>query len=208
MDFTVFSEYKGMHFVRNDQELAPNFSKYTTDEPSLCEVNARLKESDGLYIVCSDPAKAYAHFATQLTEVEAAGGVVALGDKILAMRRNGRWDLPKGHLEEGESIEQCAAREVAEECGLELEKIKVTAKIVATRHFYYFPRTERWELKTTHWYAMSYDGAADTAPQTEEGITEVRWMNGEARTEALNNTYETIKEVVRALETKNDNGYE
>ena len=45
-------------------------------------------------------------------------------------------------------------------------------------------------------------------PQCEEGITEVRWMDPEARTEALNNTYETIKEVVRALEAKNDNGYE
>jgi ADP-ribose pyrophosphatase YjhB (NUDIX family) len=196
MDFTVFSEYKGMHFVRNDQELAPNFSKYTTDEPSLCEVNARLKESDGLYIVCSDPAKAYAHFAAQLTEVEAAGGVVAFGDKILAMRRNGRWDLPKGHLEEGESIEQCAAREVAEECGLELEKIKVTAKIVATRHFYYFPRTERWELKTTHWYAMSYDGAADTAPQTEEGITEVEWIERSQMDAQFAESFGTIRTVI------------
>ena len=196
MDFTVFSEYKGMHFVRNDQELAPNFSKYTTDEPSLCEVNARLKESDGLYIVCSDPAKAYAHFATQLTEVEAAGGVVAFGDKILAMRRNGRWDLPKGHLEEGESIEQCAAREVAEECGLELEKIKVTAKIVATRHFYYFPRTERWELKTTHWYAMSYNGTADTAPQTEEGITEVEWIERNQMDAQFAESFGTIRTVI------------
>lgn len=185
-----------MHFVRNDQELAPNFSKYTTDEPSLCEVNARLKESDGLYIVCSDPAKAYAHFATQLTEVEAAGGVVAFGDKILAMRRNGRWDLPKGHLEEGESIEQCAAREVAEECGLELEKIEVTAKIVATRHFYYFPRTERWELKTTHWYAMSYDGAADTAPQTEEGITEVEWIERNQMDAQFAESFGTIRTVI------------
>ncbi len=115
---------------------------------------------------------------------------------ILAMRRNGRWDLPKGHLEEGESIEQCAAREVAEECGLELERISVTGHITDTLHFYYFPRTARWELKTTHWYAMTYQGDYSTTPQTEEGITEVEWIERTDADERFADSFGTIRTVI------------
>ena len=196
MIITLFSEYKGIYFVRNDQTLEPFFSKYATDTPKRDEVVERLKECDGLYIVCSNPEQAYRHFASQFTEVEAAGGVVAMGNRLLTMRRNGRWDLPKGHLEEGESIEQCAAREVAEECGLELEHLNVTAHITDTLHFYYFPKTQRWELKTTHWYAMDYDGAADTAPQTEEGITEVEWILRSDASRHFADSFGTIRTVI------------
>ena len=51
--------------------------------------------------------------------VEAAGGLVFNKDgDILMIFRNGKWDLPKGKLEIGESIEECAIREVEEECGI------------------------------------------------------------------------------------------
>jgi ADP-ribose pyrophosphatase YjhB (NUDIX family) len=51
--------------------------------------------------------------------------VVAEGDRILLVRRRydplaGRWSLPGGALEVGESLEAGAAREVLEECGLEV----------------------------------------------------------------------------------------
>lgn len=196
MELTLFSEYKGIHFVRNGQTLEPFFSKYVTDEPSRQEVVERLKECEGLYIICSDPQKAFQYFASQFAEVEAAGGVVEMNGHILAMRRNGRWDLPKGHLEEGESIEQCAAREVAEECGLELERISVTGHITDTLHFYYFPRTARWELKTTHWYAMTYQGDYSTTPQTEEGITEVEWIERTDADERFADSFGTIRTVI------------
>lgn len=196
MKITLFSEYKGIHFVRNDQTLEPFFSKYFSDTPSREQVVELLKGCEGLYIICSDPQTAFRHFASQFAEVEAAGGVVEMDGHILAMRRNGRWDLPKGHLEEGESIEQCAAREVAEECGLKLERISVTSHITDTRHFYYFPRTARWELKTTHWYAMSYDGDNSTAPQTEEGITEVEWIERGSATAHFADSFGTIRTVI------------
>ena len=51
----------------------------------------------------------------------AAGGVVFRIEhevvSILLIFRNGVWDLPKGKLEKGESIEMCASREVSEETG-------------------------------------------------------------------------------------------
>ncbi len=196
MEFTIFSEYKGIYFVRKEQTSQAIFSQYVTEEPLRERVIELLRDAEGLYIVSENPCEAYRFFAAQFTEVEAAGGVVACGDKVLAMRRNGNWDLPKGHLEVGESLEECAARETAEECGLELAKISVKAHIVDTLHFYYFPRTSRWELKTTHWYAMDYDGSADTKPQTEEGITEVEWIDRTEIDSRFAASFGTIRTVI------------
>ena len=51
--------------------------------------------------------------------IEAAGGLVYnLDNQLLMIFRNGKWDLPKGKLNPGEIIRQCAIREVKEECGI------------------------------------------------------------------------------------------
>ena len=53
-------------------------------------------------------------------EVNAAGGLVRNGNgEFLMIHRNGKWDLPKGHQEEGERIEDTAVREVMEETGID-----------------------------------------------------------------------------------------
>ena len=46
--------------------------------------------------------------------------------QVAMMRRtdNGGWDLPKGHLEEGETFEEAAIREVEEEVGIRAEVLK------------------------------------------------------------------------------------
>ncbi len=65
--------------------------------------------------------------------VTAAGGLVEneKGEVLLIFRR-GKWDLPKGKLDPGETIEQCAVREVEEETGLkniELKKSRHPRKV-------------------------------------------------------------------------------
>ena len=50
-------------------------------------------------------------------------GLVLLGERI-GSHGSGTWAPPGGHLEFGESVEQCAAREVLEETGLQLQDIK------------------------------------------------------------------------------------
>ena len=67
--------------------------------------------------------------------VEAAGGLVFNKDGgILMIFRNGKWDLPKGKLEIGESVEECAIREVQEECGV--SGLIIENKIKDTYHTY------------------------------------------------------------------------
>ena len=58
------------------------------------------------------------------TQIRAAGGLLIRSGKefdateMLLIFRNSVWDLPKGKLEEGESVPECAVREVSEEIGL------------------------------------------------------------------------------------------
>lgn len=45
--------------------------------------------------------------------------------QFLLMRHADRWDLPKGHMESGESELDCAFREFEEETGIPVESIKL-----------------------------------------------------------------------------------
>lgn len=110
-----------------------------------------------------------AHFRVE----RAAGGVVRNeGKGFLVIRRFGHYDFPKGHVEAGETLEQTAVREVGEETGL--PDAEITGKLPVTYHV--FSHNGEYVLKQTQWYAMrsSYDGPLRM--QTEEQITDARWM--------------------------------
>lgn len=114
-----------------------------------------------------------------MEKVTAAGGVVfreAEGEQhnaeILLMFRRGVWDLPKGKMEENESIAECARREVSEEIGSSLPEIR--GKLGTTYHEY--AEDGRQIGKTTHWYAMSLsNNRQGLKPETEEGIEKLEW---------------------------------
>ncbi len=113
--------------------------------------------------------------------------------------RRGVWDLPKGHLEEGEDLRECAAREVCEECGLVSELLAVGERITKTTHSY-VSVAGRAEEKHTTWFVMCYRGAeGDAVPQTEEDITQVRWMTPDEARAAAATSFETIRCVLDSL---------
>lgn len=160
-----------------------------------------LENHNSVAIVTPDPDAAYAAFVADFTVVEAAGGVV-VNDRgeWLMIHRNGRWDLPKGHLECDERIDACAAREIAEETGVDA---RVVRPLCETLHAYYFAKTARWELKRTHWYELRAVSDASLQPQTEEGIDRVAWCCPEAVARNLADAFPTIRCVARSMNPEN-----
>ena len=152
---------------------------------------------NSIRVLCDDPEVAFRRFGEEFTPIEAAGGVVVNGrGEWLMIRRNNRWDLPKGHVEAGESFDRCAEREIEEETGV---KAAVLRPLCDTWHAYFFPKTQRWELKRTHWYLLRSTERGVLKPQTEEGIVEVAWCTPNDVEHYLKESYPTIRRVVEAL---------
>ena len=126
--------------------------------------------------------------------VEAAGGLVFNKDEdILMIFRNGKWDLPKGKLEEGENKKQCAIREVEEECGI--HGLDIIDKLLETYHTYNLKGEKI--LKRIYWYKMNADFDGVLVPQIEEGITKVSWISKDKISEKLKNSYGNISDVLK-----------
>ena len=150
------------------------------------------KENLHIAVVSEKLAQDWESFKNSFLLIEAAGGFV-LNEKqeTLCIYRLAKWDLPKGKLEEGEKIEECAIREVEEECGI--ENLKITSPVFHTYHTYVLKGKRI--LKRTHWYKMVTHNQ-ELTPQTEEDITEVIWADSEKITTIQNNTYPNIKLVL------------
>jgi 8-oxo-dGTP pyrophosphatase MutT (NUDIX family) len=107
-----------------------------------------------------------------------AGGVVVSANGkqrslVVGMRRRGRdsvtWTLPKGTPEPGESIEETALREVAEETGLEVRIVEPLRAIE-----YDFVQDGTRIRKTVHYFVMEPVGG-DLARHDAE-FERVRWV--------------------------------
>lgn len=156
-----------------------------------------LENHNALAVLSPDPAAAFKAFAADFVRVEAAGGVVVDDcGACLMILRNGRWDLPKGHWEPGETIEECAVREVGEETGV--HGVRIVRSLCQTLHAY--SMRGRWELKCTHWFAMRMDGHCALRPQREEGIERVIWCPSSQLNERLQTTFPTIRRVMECLQ--------
>jgi 8-oxo-dGTP pyrophosphatase MutT (NUDIX family) len=133
----------------------------------------------------------------QFTVIEAAGGLVQNDtDEILFIYRRGKWDLPKGKKEDQEDIAQCAEREIEEETGV--KNLRLLRKITETYHVY--DEKEKTILKISHWFHFRCTGDQNLVPQIEEDITAIRWVGKNDIKDVLNDTYETIADVIYAAE--------
>ena len=134
-------------------------------------------------------------------KIIAAGGLVTNeNNELLMIYRRGKWDLPKGKLDDGESIEECAVREVAEETGI--NNVTLGELIGLTYHEYY----DKWQnsdaIKETHWYAMKVIGSPTPVPQAEEHIEKIIWANDEAIQHCLKNSYKNIEDIIGKFKAK------
>jgi len=129
-------------------------------------------------------------FSSKIPMIAAAGGLVKnKKGKVLFIYRDGKWDLPKGKLDKGESMEDAAVREVEEETGV--KGLKVERYLQTTYHI--FKRGGRYKLKKVIWFEMSSKFKGKLVPQENEGITKVKWKGRKKTKKALKNSYRNIR---------------
>ncbi len=198
MEQTIYFQDKSLTFSRV-RAAETDFVILSGEAASLTRAKILnfFEIHNSIRVLCDDPEVAFRRFGEEFTPIEAAGGVVVNGrGEWLMIRRNNRWDLPKGHVEAGESFDRCAEREIEEETGV---KAAVLRPLCDTWHAYFFPKTQRWELKRTHWYLLRSTERGELKPQTEEGIVEVAWCTPNDVEHYLKESYPTIRRVVEAL---------
>ena len=130
--------------------------------------------------------------------VTAAGGLIAgqLDDgdvAILLIFRREVWDLPKGKCVAGESMQECAMREVQEEVGI--EELTCERPLGTTVHGY--ENGERYAVKTTHWFLMRTPERS-YSPQSEEDIERAAWARWETAREQVG--YDTLRRLLDRCE--------
>jgi 8-oxo-dGTP pyrophosphatase MutT (NUDIX family) len=155
----------------------------------------KIQNTKRLALIGPDPRALYEAVTALFPSIEAGGGLVTNPrGGILMIFRHTRWDLPKGKLEPGERIEDCAVREVEEETGI--RNPERGKKLLTTSHFYRL--NGEWTMKKTTWYAMSHPGDEPLVPQTEEDITAIEWVSPAKLDAYLRTTYPTIVDVFEA----------
>ena len=131
-------------------------------------------------------------FCKKYTLIEAAGGLVYNSDKqILMIFRNGKWDLPKGKKERKETIDQCALREVEEECGV--NNLTIINQLKITYHVYQI--NDKNILKKTFWFKMFTNSNKKLTPQISEGIIKAEWVSKQNIMQKMKNSYANIKDL-------------
>lgn len=194
--YKVFVNEKKLLLSKQSQALEKmlKYESFTTLEIALDLLqNTSVKEMN---VYGEQIDEIWKEFKKLFRIIEAAGGIVNRpnGD-ILFIKRLGKWDLPKGKMEKGESREESAVREIEEETNL--RNVELRDFINTTYHIYTERNGDR-VLKYTHWFEMFFGGEDTSKPQLEEGITEVAWKNtSQIESEVFSSTFKNIQLIVK-----------
>ncbi len=175
-----------------DDVLIMNASFDQIDKLLKLMTDKKLKKVHSIFISARDKKKLIDYLKSKFKVVMAAGGVVEKDGNYLLIYRKKRWDLPKGKLDSGESIETCAIREVEEETGV---KVGLGQEITAVWHTYI--SNKKYVLKKTYWYAMECLDDSKMKPQKKEGIKKAEWMDLEMVRQSLHDSYRSIRYVMQ-----------
>lgn len=194
--YKVFVNEKKLLLSKQSENLEKTlgYENVTTLEIALDLLeNTSVKE---LNVFGENIDEIWAEFQGFFRIIEAAGGIVNNPDgKVLFIKRLGKWDLPKGKMEKGESREESAVREIEEETGLKDVEL---VRFINTTYHIYIERNGDKVLKCTHWFEMNFSGEDTSKPQIEEGITEVAWKNtSQIEDEVFPSTFKNIKLIIK-----------
>lgn len=183
-------QYNSLYILPQGASL-PNTALRMLDDSDWLNCFRLLTEGgDDLAVRCTNPRRLLDCLHRNFINIKAAGGIVTDADgRMLLMVRNQRSDLPKGKVEPGETLAQAALRETAEETGLTAVRLGHLA--LKTYHIYNL--YGGWHLKQTAWFTMQLTEPQATAPQTEEGISQLLWLDPPQWRERLQHSYATMR---------------
>jgi len=197
-NYKIFIKNAAFYFVTKTNKSDNTASKVIDQSELVLDILSlyqMAEKHNEIIVVCSKPKEIFNVVSELFVPIEAAGGIVLnANQEMLWIKRLGKWDLPKGKIEIGESREAAAIREVEEETGisdLDLKKLLHTSY-----HTYNIYGDEN--IKRTDWYLMNTDSMSEGIPQQEEDITEVIWVKLEENSIQLANTYPSILDVIKA----------
>ena len=186
---TIYFEEKPVYLCdelnREIEEVRHHPEAIFIDELSGAAINSLLheinkKEFHAGIIFHENFDKLKKEFFKHFKLVKTGGGLIKnKAGEILLIFRRGKWDLPKGKLDKGETLQACAVREVREETGI--------TKVEFGKHI----------LKESHWFVMLAKKDEKLQPQVEEDITEIRWVKKEDLKNYFDNTFPTIITVLK-----------
>ena len=121
---------------------------------------------------------------SQMRQVKSCGFILFRGNRnqphksFLLMKHADRYDLPKGHIEPGESDLECALREMNEETGIPISAVQIEPEF-EYRSIYY-PQYERFNdqiLEKTLIIFLGWVDAPTVTPSTEHlGYEWIDWQ--------------------------------
>lgn len=112
---------------------------------------------------------------------------------LISVGEQGRWQLPKGNVDKGETPSDTALREVREEAGVETELVEPLDTI---EYWFYVPTKKGGRLrihKFVHFFLLRY--LAGSTESHDHEVNEARWF---AIDEAISTlTFENEREIVQ-----------
>lgn len=178
----IYIQNKPLYLV---DKLNPEIEEYLhrpdtifIDELNTAAVKTALQEMEhpqfyqGIFLH-PDPIRVLEAFKAQMIVIVAAGGLVYTPDnQLLLIHRLGHWDLPKGKLDKGETLEECALREIGEETGA--QNLTLEQPLLTTYHTYY--ERGKNSLKESHWFLVKAPAKVVLTPQASEDIAQCVWV--------------------------------
>ena len=156
---------------------------------TLNEVLKKVRKHKKIFLYHPKKSELLKVFKSKIKVIFASGGIVKNdNNQILFIYRRGKWDLPKGKAEKGESIRETAVREVIEETGI--EKLKIDKYFSNTFHI--VRNNKKYFLKETSWFLMSSNFKGKLKPQLKEGIKSVKWKTLDDAKKIKKKTYGNI----------------
>lgn len=192
--YKVFISDKPLNIQENTQCVTGEGVKIFVGTRRMSEAIEYLEfdKADEVFLL-GNVEELWQELNNRYTLIEAAGGVVKNEEgQILFIYRLDKWDLPKGKIDEGETKEVAAVREVEEECGI--SGLGIVRELEPTYHTY--EMKGRKILKRTYWFEMKTSDNSPLVAQAEENIETAVWVDDSDISTQLANTYNSIRQVL------------